>query len=151
MEFVEVAAGIVIDAGRVLLTRRREGDSLGGLWEFPGGKIHAGETVAEALIRELQEELGIHVRPGPPWGTLRHRYPEREVRIHFLFVDDMRGVPQAHAAEELRWVSPAAMEELSFPDADRPLVLDLIRRHREGVPLRDAAPPHPGHREEEDA
>jgi len=148
MESVVVAAGILIDAGRVLVTRRRADDHLGGMWEFPGGKVHAGESVEDALVRELREELGVRVLPGPRWGTLSHRYPGRDVLIHFLFVDEIHGVPRAHAAEELRWVTPPEMAPLPFPDADRPLVEDLIRCHREGIPLREAKHPVPGHREE---
>jgi 8-oxo-dGTP diphosphatase len=132
---IDVAAGIVLQDGKVLVARRRESDHLGGLWEFPGGKIEAGETPEEALRRELVEELGVEVRVGPLWGILSHRYPERSVRLHFLFAWIERGEPRAAAAEELRWAAPPELAELPFPGADRPLVTALLRSHREGLPL----------------
>jgi mutator protein MutT len=135
VESIEVAAGIVLRAGRVLVARRRAGTHLGGLWEFPGGKIEGGETPSAALRRELAEELGVGVRVGPLWGILLHRYPEREVRLHFLFAWIARGEPRAAAAEELRWVTPEELAELAFPGADRPLAAALLRCHREGIPL----------------
>jgi 8-oxo-dGTP diphosphatase len=135
LESIEVAAGIVIRGGRVLVTRRRAGAHLGGLWEFPGGKIEPGETASCALRRELAEELAVQVRVGPLWGVLAHRYPEREVRLHFLFAWISRGEPRAIASEEMRWATPPQLAELPFPGADRPLVAALLRCHHEGVPL----------------
>ena len=144
MERIEVAAGIVLRARRILVTRRRAGTHLGGLWEFPGGKIEGGEDPAAALRRELAEELGVPVRVGPLWGILLHRYPERAVRLHFLFAWVARGEPRAVAAEELRWVTPEELAELPFPGADRPLAAALLRCHREGVPLHHSRLHPPG-------
>ena len=130
-----MAAGIVLRAGRVLVTRRRAGAHLGGLWEFPGGKIEADETPPVALRRELAEELCVRVRVGPLWGILRHRYPEREIRLHVLFAWIARGTPKAVASEEMRWATPPELDELPFPGADRPVVAALLKCHREGIPL----------------
>lgn len=135
MESVDVAAGIVLRGDRVLVARRRAGSHVGGLWEFPGGKIESGETPADALRRELAEELVVRVRVGPLWGTLRHRYPERDVRLHFLFAWIAQGEPRAAAADELRWATPAELAEMHFPDADRPVVTALLHCQREGLPL----------------
>lgn len=135
METVDVAAGIVIRGGRILVTRRPADSHLGGLWEFPGGKIEPGETAEQALGRELAEELGVEARVGALWGILSHRYPEREVRLHFLFADIATGEPRAVASEEFRWATPPELAELPFPGADRPVVAALLRCHREGVPL----------------
>jgi len=145
-EAIDVAAGIVLRGGKVLVARRRMGAHLGGLWEFPGGKIERGETAREALRRELAEELAVGVRVGPLWGILPHRYPERDVRLHFLFAWIARGEPRAVAAEELLWATPTELAELPFPGADRPLVAALLRCHREGVPLHHSR--LPGSREE---
>jgi mutator protein MutT len=135
LETVDVAAGIVLRGERVLVARRRAGSHLGGLWEFPGGKIEPGETPADALRRELAEELLVRVRVGPCWGMLHHRYPERDVRLHFLFAWIARGEPRAVAADEVRWASPAELAELPFPGADRPVVTALLHCQREGIPL----------------
>ena len=138
---IEVAAGIVRRAGRVLVTRRLAGAHLGGLWEFPGGKIEPGETPPEALRRELAEELAVRVRVGPLWGILRHRYPERDIRLHFHFAWIARGTPRAAASEEMRWATPVELAELPFPGADRPVVAALLRCHHEGVPLHRSRSP----------
>jgi 8-oxo-dGTP diphosphatase len=143
---IDVAAGIVLRAEKVLVTRRLAGAHLGGLWEFPGGKIEPGETPAAALRRELAEELAVRVRVGPLWGILAHRYPERNVRLHFHFAWIARGEPRPAAAEELRWATPPELAELPFPGADRPLVRALLRCHREGIPLHHSR--LPGVREE---
>jgi 8-oxo-dGTP diphosphatase len=140
---IDVAAGIVLQDGRVLVARRRKGDHLGGLWEFPGGKMEPGETPHDALQRELAEELGVRVRVGPLWGILSHRYPERSVRLHFLFAWIEEGEPRAAAAEELRWATPPELASLSFPGADRPLVTALLRCHRRGLPLHHSRLPAP--------
>jgi 8-oxo-dGTP diphosphatase len=143
---IDVAAGIVLRGERVLVTRRLAGSHLGGLWEFPGGKIEPGETPAAALRRELAEELGVGVRVGPLWGILSHRYPERDVRLHVLFAWIARGEPRPVASEELRWATPVELVELPFPGADRPVLRALLRCHREGIPLHHSR--HPETREE---
>lgn len=143
-----VAAGLLVDKERVLVARRRAGDHLGGQWEFPGGKVRRGESVPTALARELREELGVRAEPGALWGTVRHRYAEREVCIHFLFARIVDGTPRPHAADELRWVSPPEMLELPFPHADRALVDELARCHRSGIPLGESRQPAPGNGED---
>ena len=145
---MEVAAGVLVEDGRVLVTRRRRGDHLGGQWEFPGGKREPAETLAETLVRELREELGIGVVVGARWGMLRHRYPEREVRLTFYFARIVSGTPHPRAAEELRWVTPAELAALPVPGADEPLVRDLLRCARAGTPLENARQTDPGTREE---
>jgi len=145
---VVVAAGLLVDNDRVLVTRRRAGDHLGGHWEFPGGKVRPGESVPAALARELEEELGVRAEPGASWGTVRHRYPERDVRIHFLFARIVDGTPHPRAADELRWATPPEMLEMPFPHADRPLVDELARCHASGIPLGESRQPAPGNAED---
>ncbi len=85
---IEVAAGILIDdRDRVLLMQRLPGKHLAGLWEFPGGKLEPGETIDEALVRELDEELGIEVLASTPLISLPWRYPEKTVRLHLTEID----------------------------------------------------------------
>ena len=110
---------------------------LGGLWEFPGGKIEPGETPEAALVRELHEELGIDVRVGRLWGILVHRDTERAVRLRFLFAEILNGEPHPIEVDEVRWAGAADLGELEFPEADRPLVAALVRAAREGKPLSD--------------
>ncbi len=128
------------------MARRPAHAHLAGQWEFPGGKIEAGETPEEALARELSEELAIEVLPGALWGILFHRYPEKTVRIRFIFAKRVAGSPEAIGCEEFRWVLPPDLLELPFPEADRPLVDGLVRAHREGRSLVDVRKmPETGH------
>ena len=115
----------MIRGERVLITRRPAGTHLEGLWEFPGGKIEPGETPAQAIARELDEELEIVVRVGPRWGVLLHRYREKAVRLHFHFAELVSGEPRPVGVSEVRWVDRHEIESFSFPEADRPLVAAL--------------------------
>jgi 8-oxo-dGTP diphosphatase len=138
---VQVVAGIIVRDGRVLVSRRPAGTHLGGLWEFPGGKLEPGEDEESALVRELREELGIEVRPGASWGILRHRYPEREVVLRFRFAEIVAGEPRPLEVDEVRWATPDELGKLQFPEADRPVVTALVRAGRSGTLLTDIRPP----------
>ena len=91
---VEVAVGVLIrEDGRMLLSSRPEGKPYAGYWEFPGGKLEKGETVHQALARELNEELGLAVSYSTPWFVKEHRYPHAHVRLHFRRSHDFAGTP----------------------------------------------------------
>lgn len=123
---LEVAAGILTDTrGRVLLMRRLPGKHLAGLWEFPGGKVEAGETVQQALSRELDEELGVEVLASAPLISLPWCYPEKSVRLHALRVTEWRGEPRAREGHPLRWTAPHDMDVAAMPPADAPIVAAL--------------------------
>jgi 8-oxo-dGTP diphosphatase len=125
-----VAAALTDAQGRVLLQRRPEGKALAGLWEFPGGKLETGETPEQALIRELDEELGIAVTPGDvvPVTFATGLAGERPLILLLYAVRCWSGDPAPVEAPELRWVAPADMPALPMPPADVPLVAALIRR-----------------------
>lgn len=123
---IEVAAGILTDAqGRVLLMQRLPGKHLAGLWEFPGGKVEPGETVAQALMRELEEELGIEVLGSTPLISIPWRYPEKSVRLHALCVTAWNGEPRAREGHPLRWVAVRDMDAARMPAADAPILVAL--------------------------
>lgn len=104
-----VAAGIVQRAdGRVLLAQRPPGKPWAGYWEFPGGKIEAGEQPVAALRRELDEELGITLDAANPWITFVYAYPEKSVRLHFFRVARWHGEPHGREGQQLSWEDPAA-------------------------------------------
>ncbi len=119
-----VAAALVDLDGRVLLQQRPEGKSLAGLWEFPGGKVEAGETPEAALIRELEEELGIAVPHAclAPATFASAALGERHLVLLLYITRKWSGVPRALEAAALRWVRPADMHGLAMPPADRPLI-----------------------------
>jgi 8-oxo-dGTP diphosphatase len=103
---VDVAVGVLLQAdGHFLLTSRPEGKVYAGYWEFPGGKLEAGESVEHALRRELQEELGITIGPAQVWKTQMVDYPHALVRLHFCKVWDWRGELQMREAQSHAWQS----------------------------------------------
>jgi 8-oxo-dGTP diphosphatase len=110
---LNVAAGVILRAdGKVLLGRRPEGKSWAGWWELPGGKLEPGETVLQALIRELDEELGIHVTEAYPWVTYVHAYPHTTVRLAFCQVTGWQGEPEGREKQQLQWIDPNHANEI---------------------------------------
>lgn len=101
---VDVAVGVLIDPdGRFLLTSRPEGKVYAGYWEFPGGKLEAGESVQQALRRELHEELGITIGPAMPWKVEIVDYPHARVRLHFCKVTTWQGAFEMREAQQMAW------------------------------------------------
>ncbi|HEY8966182.1 MAG TPA: 8-oxo-dGTP diphosphatase MutT [Candidatus Methylacidiphilales bacterium] len=129
---LRVAAGIVRDGEKILITQRKAEDSLGGFWEFPGGKLERGENYPQALRRELYEEIGVEVRVGSLFATIRHKYPGGEVKLCFLEARIVRGEVQAIDVADWRWVLPSELGNFRFPPADEPLLrkLQTARRPR---------------------
>jgi 8-oxo-dGTP diphosphatase len=123
-----VAAGILVEGGRVLVTQRKAGAHLAGMWEFPGGKVGPGEDPKDALARELDEEIGVQVEVGRIVEATFHRYAEKSVLL--LFYEVRR---RAHSAEPvvrdvaaLRWAGPNELDPRDFPPADID-VLGVVR------------------------
>ena len=101
---VDVAVGVLIDSdGRFLLTSRPDGKVFSGYWEFPGGKLEAGESVAQALARELHEELGITIGTAHPWKIELMDYPHARVRLHFCKVFEWRGAFEMREQQAMAW------------------------------------------------
>ena len=126
----DVAAGILCDSkGRILIAERLGDGPFHGLWEFPGGKIDFGETAAEALSRELAEELGIEVTECSPFMNLRHDYDDRVVTIEFFIVSEWSSEPVGREGQALRWVATDALDANELLPADVPVVEALQQRH----------------------
>lgn len=118
---IVVTAAIVEDHGRYFVTRRLKGAHLEGLWEFPGGKIEPGESLADGLRRELHEELGTAVEVGEEVFTVTHHYPDRSVELHFLACTFLNA-PVPRLGQEMRWVPREDLRSLAFPPADEELI-----------------------------
>ena len=125
MKILLVSAVALIDPeGRVLLAQRPPGKSLAGLWEFPGGKVDAGETPEIALIRELQEELGIDTWASclAPLTFASHTYPEFHLLMPLFACRRWNGIPNPREGQTLAWVRPDRLKDYPMPPADIPLI-----------------------------
>jgi 8-oxo-dGTP diphosphatase len=129
MKMVLVVAVALIDAdNRILLAQRPEGKSLAGLWEFPGGKVDAGETPEIALIRELKEELGIDVKEPclAPLTFASHTYEAFHLLMPLYVCRRWEGVVQGAEGQNLKWVYANELRKYPMPEADIPLIPALI-------------------------
>jgi 8-oxo-dGTP diphosphatase len=131
LRFIHVAAAAITDVrGRILLARRTDGRDLAGLWEFPGGKCEPGESPEHALVRELQEELGITVQVGPPLINVPQQYPDKRLRLDVRQVTAWQGIPRGIEGQALAWVAPEKLTRYPMPPADRPVVAALLQPDR---------------------
>ena len=124
MKTVIVAAGLIIERGKILVTQRKKDSHQGLLWEFPGGKIEEGEEPRKALQREFREELDIEVEVGRIFEAVYHTYPEYPILLLVYHCRIEQGTPKVLGCHDLRWVHPSKIEELAMPHAD-----DAIRKH----------------------
>jgi 8-oxo-dGTP diphosphatase len=122
-----VAAALYNARGEVLIAERPPGKHMAGRWEFPGGKVAPDETDADALARELDEELGIRVLAARPLLSLTHRYTDRCVELSMWLVEHYTGEPQSLDGQRLKWVAPAQLTAEDILEADLPFIEALQR------------------------
>ncbi len=124
-----VSAGVIHQAGKILVGQRRLGDRHALKWEFPGGKVEAGESPRQALVRELREELQIEAKIGAELARYEHDYPSGS-RVHLLFfaVREFTGAPTARAFQQIAWTDLQDLPELDFLEGD----LDFVKRLARG-------------------
>jgi mutator protein MutT len=122
---IVVVAAVIERDGSFLVTRRLEGTHLAGMWEFPGGKIARGETHAQALQREIREELDADVNVGALLFETQFDYTDRRVSLHF-YRCALRGTPKPLLGQQMKWVPRSELSTLDFPPADRDLIRLLI-------------------------
>jgi 8-oxo-dGTP diphosphatase len=126
---LHVAAGVIFDGERrVLIAQRPPGRHLAGHWEFPGGKVGAGETARSALTRELREEIGIEVQAATPLVRYSHDYPERTVLLDVWTIEEYTGEPRGLEGQALRWEAVERLMAAGLLEADLPIVEVLRRR-----------------------
>ncbi len=125
---IVVVAAVIEQGGSFLVTRRLEGTHLAGMWEFPGGKIASGETHAQALIREIREELAADVDVGPLVFETEHAYTDRSISLYFYWCS-LQGEPKPLLGQQMKWVPRAELDALEFPPADADLIRLLMVNH----------------------
>ena len=126
--FVDVACAVICRKGKILITLRRKKDHLGGLWEFPGGKRVASESLEMCLRRELREELHIDVKPVRFLKRIDHLYPDRGVSLYFYECELLQGEPLPLRCADLCWVLPGELNRYAFPPADAAILYYLRRK-----------------------
>lgn len=128
--WLHVVAAVIVNAtdDAILLARRPSDKHQGGKWEFPGGKVEAGESAAHALSRELEEELGILAEPTKmrPFIEVRHRYPDKNIWLDVWQVSDFSGEPYGCEGQVVQWFAPAELAALDFPAANAPILEKLL-------------------------
>jgi len=124
---VHVAVAVIINGdGHILIAKRSEHVHQGGLWEFPGGKVEAGENLEAALARELFEELGIKLLTCQPLLEIHHDYPDKLVFLDVWSVTDFSGDAYGREQQAVRWVAPESLCEYDFPEANQPILSALL-------------------------
>lgn len=122
-KLVHVAVGVICDAsGKILIAKRPDTAHQGGLWEFPGGKVDAGETIQEALVRELREELNIGVLASEPLIQIRHHYPDKSVLLDVHRITSFSGTARGNEGQPIQWVDARQLQQFEFPAANRPII-----------------------------
>jgi mutator protein MutT len=126
MDIVEVVAAVIERGGRILIARRPPGSHLAGLWEFPGGKPLPGESLEDALRREIDEEIDAHASVGEKIETVEWTYPDKRVRLHF-FRCTISGEPRPMEGQVLAWAARGELSRDEFPPADAAIIERLSR------------------------
>lgn len=119
---IRVAAGVIRRGNEVLIAQRPSDKHQGGLWEFPGGKVESGEAVQAALVRELNEELGITATAMRPLIQVSHDYPDKQICLDVWEVSAFQGEPEGKEGQPLRWVGVNELHQFTFPAANYPIV-----------------------------
>lgn len=136
MNEVHVAVGVVIDAqGQVLITKRALDVHQGGLWEFPGGKVESGESLEQALFRELKEELGIEVSSSSSLIEIRHEYSDKSVFLDVCLIREFRGEAKGVEGQPLLWVAIERLGNYDFPAANEPIIKAIEILANSNAPL----------------
>jgi mutator protein MutT len=113
-----IGAAVIWRDGKILIDRRKPGGAMGGLWEFPGGKVEPGESISDCIVREIREELGITIAVGEPLITIEHSYPTFIVALHVHHCQHGEGEPQTIECDEIRYVTVDELDQYEFPAAN---------------------------------
>ena len=123
----KIGVAVIHKQGKILIDRRKKQGEMGGLWEFPGGKIKAGETVEECIEREIKEELNIKIIIGDRLTTITHAYQTFNITLYVHNCQHLSGEPQPLECEEIHWVEPERLNQYQFPQANLQII-DLLQQ-----------------------
>ena len=125
---IHVAVAVIVRQQQLLIALRKPDQHLGGLWEFPGGKVELDETVLNALVREIDEELGIHIEDSQAFLKFEHDYPDKEVLLDVHWVEQFNGEPVGKEGQKIKWCHVADLDQHAFPDGSLPIIAELKQR-----------------------
>jgi 8-oxo-dGTP diphosphatase len=130
MKRVHIVAAIIFNADKsqLYITKRPEHLHKGGFWEFPGGKVEMGESAEQAIIRELNEEIGIIVTTQQPFEQFDYDYPDKSLHFDFICVTEFDLVPYGREGQQGKWVTIGELNNYPFPEANRPIVDRVINQ-----------------------
>lgn len=123
---IDVAVGVIIEDGKVLVAKRHQQQHQGGLWEFPGGKVETGETPEKALVREIEEELSITPLKFSSFLRIEHGYQDKSVRLHIYTISHFSGEAKHNEGQEMRWIALSDLNSYAFPAANQPIIKKLM-------------------------
>ncbi|EKO3398789.1 8-oxo-dGTP diphosphatase MutT [Vibrio fluvialis] len=129
MKRIHIVAGIIFnqDKSQIFITKRPDNLHKGGFWEFPGGKVEAGESIEQALTRELDEEIGIEVTQQAPFEHLEYDYPEKSLKFDFMLVTAFNRQPYGREGQQGEWVNVAELTNYTFPEANVPVLERVLK------------------------
>lgn len=124
---IHVAVGVIInEQEQILVAKRHAHLHQGGKWEFPGGKVESGETVTQALARELKEEVNLNVNHTSPLMEISHDYPDKQVKLNIHWVKDFTGTAKGLEGQAVTWIEKTALTEYDFPEANKPIIKKIL-------------------------
>ncbi len=129
MKRIHIVAAIIFnqDKSQIFITKRPDGKHKGGFWEFPGGKVEAGETIEQAMIRELDEEIGIRVTEQALFEHLEFDYPDKSLKFDFIAVTAFDNQPYGKEGQEGCWVDVGNLHQYTFPEANVPILERVVQ------------------------
>ncbi len=129
MKRIHIVAAVIFnqEQSQIFITKRPDDKHKGGFWEFPGGKVEVGESIEQAMVRELEEEIGITVTEQALFEHLEYDYPEKSLKFDFITVTNFSGQPYGREGQQGEWVSIADLANYQFPEANVPILERVIR------------------------
>ena len=129
MKRIHIVAAIIFnqDKSQIFITKRPDDKHKGGFWEFPGVKVELGETVEQAMVRELEEEVGIRVIEQAPFEHLEYDYPDKSLKFDFITVSQFENEPYGREGQEGRWVAVGELGDYTFPEANVPILQRVVK------------------------